>query len=149
EDWPRAGPCFRSRWKITCATRRHGAGASQWHRAPQSLHEVRFKMVVDRHDEWRYLQRHRGARLVSLIRASASCILLGIFLMPSPRILDPDRTHSRHATCEHHLRRHHPDPADRARILARAERKKRRAEARARLEEASARARQERVERAL
>ena len=86
---------------------------------------------------------------MSLIRASASCILLGIFLMPSPRILDPDRTHSRHATCEHHLRRHHPDPADRARILARAERKKRRAETRARLEEASARARQDRLEHAL
>jgi len=75
---------------------------------------------------------------VSFIRASASCILLGIFLMPSPRILDPDRTHSRHATCEHHLRRHHPDPADRARILRRAERKKRRDEAHARLEHALA-----------
>jgi len=85
---------------------------------------------------------------VSLIRASASCILLGIFLMPSPRILDPDRTHRRHATCEHHLRRHHPDPDDRARILRRAERKKRREEARA-LEEARSRASQERLEHAL
>ena len=75
---------------------------------------------------------------MSLIRSSASYVLLGIFLMPSPRILDPDRTHSRHATCEHHLRRHHPDPADRARILRRAERKKRREEARARLEQALA-----------
>jgi len=85
---------------------------------------------------------------VSLIRASASCILLGIFLMPSPRILDPDRTHRRHATCEHHLRRHHPDPDDRARILRRAERKKRREEARA-LEEARSHASQERLEHAL
>ena len=85
---------------------------------------------------------------MSLIRASASCILLGIFLMPSPRILDPDRTHRRHATCEHHLRRHHPDPDDRARILRRAERKKRREEARAR-EEARSRASQERLEHAL
>jgi len=70
--------------------------------------------------------------------------------MPSPRILDPDRTHKRHATCEHHLRRHHPDPDERARILRRAERRQRRAEeeARARLEQARARAEQARLLRA-
>ncbi len=65
---------------------------------------------------------------MNLIRSIASWTLLGIFLMPSPRILDPDRTHKRHATCEHHLRRHHPDPVERARILRRAERRNRRME---------------------
>ncbi len=85
---------------------------------------------------------------MGLTRSIASWCLLGIFLMPSPRILDPDRTHKRHATCEHHLRRHHPDPAERARILRRAERRKRRDEERARLEEQRVRARRERLERA-
>jgi len=57
-----------------------------------------------------------------------SYMLLGIFLMPSPRIFDPERTHRRHATCEHHLRSHHPDPAERRRILRRAARRQRRIE---------------------
>jgi hypothetical protein len=48
--------------------------------------------------------------------------------MPSPRILDRERTHKRHATCEHHLRSHHPDPAERAKILRRAARRQRRME---------------------
>lgn len=69
-----------------------------------------------------------------------SCTLLGVFLMPSPRILDPERTHKLHATCEHHLRRHHPDPVERAKILRRAERKRRR------LEEEQARLEQERAQ---
>lgn len=54
--------------------------------------------------------------------------LLGVFLMPSPRIFDRERTHKRHATCEHHLRIHHPDPAERAKILRRAARRQRRLE---------------------
>jgi len=85
---------------------------------------------------------HLGKWLVSFF-------LLGIFLMPSPRILDPERTHKRHATCEHHLRRHHPDPAERAKILRRAERRSRRMEEeRARIEQERLRAEQERLERA-
>ncbi|HEV8702122.1 MAG TPA: hypothetical protein VGV60_12685 [Candidatus Polarisedimenticolia bacterium] len=68
-----------------------------------------------------------------------SYALLGIFLMPSPRILDPERTHRRHATCEHHLRSHHSDPAERRKILRRAARRQRRVEReraeRARLEQ--------------
>src|SRR3989442_6387779 len=79
-----------------------------------------------------------------VIRWLVSVVLLGIFLMPSPRILDPERTHKRHATCEHHLRHHHSDPAERARILSRAERRKRRREEADRLEQARLeRARQE------
>jgi hypothetical protein len=86
---------------------------------------------------------------LGLIRTIASWSLLGIFLMPSPRILDPERTHSRHATCEHHLRRHHPDPVDRARILRRAERRKRRNEEEgARLAQERLGTGQERLERA-
>lgn len=66
-----------------------------------------------------------------------SLALLGALLMPSPRLLDPHRrTHKRHATCEHHLRRHHPDPADRAKVLRRAQRRQSRLQERARLEEA-------------
>jgi hypothetical protein len=63
---------------------------------------------------------------VRLVKSIVSCILLGIFLMPSPRILDRARTHKRHATCGHHLRHQHPDPAERAKILRRAERRERR-----------------------
>ncbi len=65
---------------------------------------------------------------MGFLKGLVSCVLLGILLMPSPRILDPERTHSRHATCEHHLRRHHPDPVERAKIIRRAERRKRRLE---------------------
>jgi hypothetical protein len=72
---------------------------------------------------------------VERIAPIVSWTLLGILLMPSPRILDPERTHKRHATCEHHLRRHHPDPAERAKVLRRAERRKRRLEERARIEQ--------------
>ena len=72
---------------------------------------------------------------MEFLRGLVSCTLLGIFLMPSPRILDPERTHKRHATCEHHLRRHHPDPAERAKILRHAERQKRRLAERARVEQ--------------
>src|SRR5262245_9188478 len=59
-----------------------------------------------------------------LITSTVTWTLLGIFLMPSPRILDPERTHKRHATCEHHLKAHHPDPLERAKILRRAERRR-------------------------
>src|SRR5262245_33848476 len=62
--------------------------------------------------------------------------------MPSPRILDPERTHKRHATCEHHLKRHHPDPVERAKILRRAERRKRRLEEEARIEQERLRTRE-------
>ncbi len=48
--------------------------------------------------------------------------------MPSPRIFDRERTHKLHATCEHHLRSHHPEPAERAKILRRAARRQRRLE---------------------
>jgi hypothetical protein len=54
--------------------------------------------------------------------------LLGVFLMPSPRIFDRERTHKIHATCEHHLRSHHSDPAERRKILRRAARRQRRVE---------------------
>lgn len=82
-----------------------------------------------------------------LHRSAASWVLLGIFLMPSPRILDPDRTHKRHATCEHHLRRHHPDPADRARILRRAARRQQRIdEEHARVDQARLHVEQDRLE---
>jgi len=81
---------------------------------------------------------------MTMIRSVASWTLLGILLMPSPRILDPERTHKRHATCEHHLRRHHPDPEDRARILRKAERRRRRMEE----EQARIDAGRERLERA-
>jgi len=57
-----------------------------------------------------------------------SYALLGILLMPSPRILDRERTHKRHATCEHHLRSHHSDPAERRKVLRRAARRQRRVE---------------------
>ena len=77
----------------------------------------------------------KGAIAMKLAPTLASGCLLGIFLMPSPRIFDPERTHKRHATCEHHLRRGHPDPADRARILRRAERTKKRLEEQARIEQ--------------
>ena len=63
------------------------------------------------------------------VRSFVSVLLLVIFLMPSPRILDPERTHKRHATCAHHLRHHHPDPAEQAKILRRAERRRQRQEA--------------------
>src|SRR5262245_54576955 len=79
-----------------------------------------------------------------LITSLVSWTLLGIFLMPSPRILHPERTHKRHATCEHHLRRHHADPAERARVLRRAERRNRRLEEQARLRQERARALQAR-----
>jgi len=50
--------------------------------------------------------------------------LVGVFMMPMLKLLDDhDRTHRRHATCEHHLRHHHPDPDDRARVLRRAARR--------------------------
>ena len=66
-----------------------------------------------------------------------SLVLLGVFATPAVRYLDDEkRTHARHATCEHHLRRHHPDPEDRARVLRRAERRQRREQERARAEEA-------------
>src|SRR5439155_14470972 len=109
-----------------------------------------FNIEVDRLRDSRYLQPHGDTQLVSVVRSIASWSLLGIFLMPSPRILDPDRTHKRHATCEHHLRRHHPDPVERARILRRAERRQRRAEeeARARLEQTRALAERARLLRA-
>ena len=54
--------------------------------------------------------------------------LLGVFLMPSPRIFDRERTHKLHAICEHHLRSHHSDPAERRKILRRAARRQRRME---------------------
>ena len=72
---------------------------------------------------------------MNLVRWCVSGCLLGIFLMPSPRILDPERTHKRHATCEHHLRRHHTDPEERAKILCRAERRMRRLEEQARIDQ--------------
>jgi hypothetical protein len=78
-----------------------------------------------------------------LTRSFVSWCLVGIFLMPSPRILDPERTHKRHATCEHHLKRHHDDPVDRARVLRRAERRKRRQEEEARIVLERIRAQQE------
>src|SRR5262245_23628883 len=56
---------------------------------------------------------HRTARLVSIG-------LLGCLGFPALTYLDDEkRTHARHATCEHYLRHHHPDPADRAAVLAR------------------------------
>lgn len=62
----------------------------------------------------------------SSIRAVSSLALLGALLLPSHRLIDQHkRTHRQHATCEHHLRAHHPDPADRARVLRRAERRRR------------------------
>src|SRR3989441_13213089 len=79
-----------------------------------------------------------------VIRWVVSLVLLGIFLMPSPRILDPERTHKRHATCEHHLRRHHPDPEERAKILRRAERRMQRLEEQARIDQERAQALQAR-----
>ena len=83
------------------------------------------------------------------VRSFVSVVLLVIFLMPSPRILDAERTHKRHATCAHHLRHHHPDPAEQAKILRRAERRRQRQEAaqieRARIELA----RQEQAKRAV
>jgi len=63
-----------------------------------------------------------------MVRRAVSYVLLGIFLMPSSRIFDPRRTHRLHATCEHHLRSDHPDPAERQRILRRAARRQRRIE---------------------
>src|SRR6267378_4876515 len=85
-----------------------------------------------------------------LLRWLVSLLLLGIFLMPSPRILDAERTHRRHATCEHHLRRHHPDLAERAKILRRAERRQQRREDAERLKQARLeRARQEQARRAV
>jgi len=81
---------------------------------------------------------------MSLVRWFVSGCLLGIFLMPSPRILDPERTHKRHATCEHHLRRHHPDPEERAKILRRAERRMHRLEEQARIDQERAQAQQAR-----
>ncbi len=65
---------------------------------------------------------------MSLARRTMSFALLGIFLMPSPRIFDRERTHKRHATCEHHLRSQHPDPTERRKILRRAARRQRRIE---------------------
>lgn len=65
---------------------------------------------------------------MSLARRTMSYALLGIFLMPSPRIFDRERTHKSHATCEHHLRSHHPDPTERRKILRRAARRQRRIE---------------------
>lgn len=65
---------------------------------------------------------------MNLIRRTMSCALLGIFLMPSPRIFARDRTHRRHATCEHHLKSHHSDPLERRKVLRRAARRQRRAE---------------------
>jgi len=65
---------------------------------------------------------------VNLLRRTMSYALLGILLMPSPRILDRERTHKRHATCEHHLRSHHSDPAERRKVLRRAARRQRRVE---------------------
>lgn len=60
---------------------------------------------------------HAAYRLVSLG-------LISVFMMPTLKLVDDhDRTHRRHATCEHHLRHHHPDPADRARVLRRAARR--------------------------
>lgn len=61
-------------------------------------------------------------------RRIVSYSLLGVFLMPSPRIFDRERTHKLHATCEHHLRSHHSDPAERRKILRRAARRQRRIE---------------------
>src|SRR2546428_3618363 len=81
---------------------------------------------------------------MNLVRWFVSGCLLGIFLMPSPRILDPERTHKRHATCEHHLRRHHPDPEERAKILRRAERRMHRLEEQARIDQERAQAQQAR-----
>ena len=84
------------------------------------------------------------------VRWFVSVLLLVIFLMPSPRILDPERTHKRHATCAHHLRHHHPDQAEQAKILRRAERRKQRREEAARLEQARVeRARQDQARRAM
>jgi len=83
-----------------------------------------------------------------LVRSFVSVALLVIFLMPSPRILDPERTHKRHATCAHHLKRHHPDPAEQEKILRRAERRRQRREEALRLEQARIeRARQLQAER--
>jgi hypothetical protein len=79
---------------------------------------------------------------MSAIRSLASISLLSILLMPSPRIFDSERTHKRHATCEHHLRRHHPDPEERAKIIRRAERRQRQLEEQARLERERAQAEQ-------
>src|SRR2546427_5247407 len=82
------------------------------------------------------------------IRRLVSVVLLGIFLMPSPRILDPERTHKRHATCAHHLRHHHSDEAEQAKILRRAERRRLRREEALRLEQARLeRSRQEQAQR--
>ena len=83
------------------------------------------------------------------VRKLVSVVLLGIFLMPSPRILDPERTHKRHAACAHHLRHHHPDEAEQARILRRAERRRQRREEALLLEQARIeRSRQEQAQRA-
>ena len=65
---------------------------------------------------------------MGLARRIASYSLLGVFLMPSPRIFDRERTHKLHAICEHHLRSHHSDPAERRKILRRAARRQRRME---------------------
>ena len=65
-----------------------------------------------------------------------SAVILGMLLMPSPRIWSHKRLHRNHATCEHHLRRHHPDPEDRARVLRRAARREQRRLERAQAEEA-------------
>jgi len=73
--------------------------------------------------------------MMSAVRLLVSGSLLSILLMPSPRIFDSERTHKRHATCEHHLRRHHPDPEERAKIIRRAERRQRQLEEQARIEQ--------------
>ena len=71
--------------------------------------------------------------MIGPIRGVSSAVLLGILLMPSPRILsNHKRTHRQHALCEHHLRHHHSDPKDRKRVIRRAKRRIRREEARAR-----------------
>ncbi len=83
------------------------------------------------------------------VRWFVSVVLLVIFLMPSPRILDRERTHKRHGTCAHHLRHHHPDLTEQEKILRRADRRRRREEAQ-RLEQARVeRARLEQARRAI
>jgi hypothetical protein len=84
-----------------------------------------------------------------MLFSASRCVtlaLLGILLMPSPRILKHhSRTHKRHATCEHHLRDHHNSPEERARVLRRAARRMQRLQERTQLQQERARLEQERA----
>ena len=74
--------------------------------------------------------------MTRMFRGASSAVLLGILLMPSPRLLfNHKRTHRRHALCEHHLRHHHQNPQDRERVIRVARHRIRREEARAREQE--------------